>query len=96
MPVADHATHDSVRIDDGFRYGCNGRQGYKDGYLAIDGLTLGMLGNTREISMSFVENRHSKTCRYDRSLSDPACEGCKWRGSGEEYDQKVRDAAEGR
>lgn len=95
MPVEDHATSEKVKIDSSWRYGCWNRQGYKDGYLAIDGLTLGMLGNTREVSMSFVANNMSKECRFDKSLSDPACEGCKWRGSGEAYDQKVRLAAEG-
>jgi hypothetical protein len=34
--------------------------------------------------------RHSTECRFDMSLSDPACTGCEWRGSGEDYDQSVR------
>ena len=96
MPVENHAVANSVRISSSFRYGCNNRPGYKAGYLAVDGLTLGNLGHTREISMTYINNNLSKSCRYDKSLTDPACEGCKWRGSGEAYDQKVRLAAEGR
>jgi hypothetical protein len=32
-------------------------------------------------------------CKYDMSLTDPACAPCWRRGSGENYDAKVRRAA---
>lgn len=38
-------------------------------------------------------NRMSRECRFDMSLSDPSCTGCKRRGSGENYDATVRGKA---
>ncbi len=35
----------------------------------------------------------SNRCRYDLSLSDPACTDCCHRGSGESYDQQIRSNA---
>ncbi len=34
---------------------------------------------------SFVKYTMTTACRYDLSLSDPRCEGCRDRGSGEEF-----------
>lgn len=40
---------------------------------------------TRLPRMIDIEFRMSNECRYDRSLSDNACAGCRHAGSGERY-----------
>lgn len=78
MPVIDHAVHPSVVIGDGHRYGCWGRTEMP---ALVD---LGPLHG-------LIPNRMSRTCRYDRSLADPACAGCPSQGLGEEYDRMIRE-----
>ncbi len=77
MPVIDHETHESTRIGSDYRYGCWNKP------RPVTGVSV----------YSFPHEypfRHSTECRFDMSLSDPACTGCEWRGSGEAYDQSVR------
>ena len=90
MPVLEHETHEKVKQKEGFRYGCWNLPRPTDGtsYLAPDRLPTGYgnweLGNRR------VVNVMSRECRYDMSLTDPACEGCDWQGSGEKYAEEIR------
>jgi hypothetical protein len=37
---------------------------------------------------SFVKHTMTTACRYDLSLADPRCEGCRDRGSGEAHYRK--------
>ncbi len=83
MPVLDHEVHESVKHDDSKRYGCHNRKPFAYSYVASD------WGNKKQI-VNFVMSRE---CRFDMSLKDPWCEGCKHRGSGEAYDQKIREQA---
>lgn len=79
MAVLTHEVHDKVRIEHDKPYGCHNHQDRSEGYL---GSTWG--------TAKFIEFRMSKECRYDMSLTDPRCENCKHRGSGEEYNEMVR------
>ena len=93
MPVTDHPIHQSTRISESFRYGCHNRVGAKVGYLAPDGYAMGSSGATREVQLSYVEHTMSVECRYDMSLTDPGCDGCRNRGNGEAYNINVRSAS---
>jgi len=79
MPVLDHEVHHSVKHGEDKRYGCHNRAAYADGYTAS---TWG--------TPSQVKNAMSRECRFDMSLKDPWCEGCKHRGSGEAYNERIR------
>lgn len=76
MPVLDHEIHHSVIAAPDKRYGCHNRKPYADSYIA----------NGKDI----VPHRMSRECRFDMSLKDLMCEGCKHRGSGEKYNEMVR------
>lgn len=77
MPVIDHATHESTRIGSDYRYGCWNKP------RPVTGQSVYSLPKA-------YPYRFSEECRYDMSLTDNACSGCEWRGSGEAYDQSVR------
>lgn len=83
MPVEDHPTHERTRIGSDFRYGCHN----KPRPVACQKVV-------SKISPSLWSYVFSTECRYDMSLTDAACEGCQWRGSGERYDQMVRESAQ--
>lgn len=76
MPVIDHEVHPLVQQSADARYGCLNRGANKPRYFTFN--------------WRLVEYRMSEGCRFDKSLSDPKCEGCKHRGSGEAYDLRVR------
>lgn len=78
MPVEDHAVHEKVKIGKDHRYGCFNFDGRKQTVVSL------MSGNSWPYRMS-------NECRYDMSLTDPNCTGCKHRGSGEDYDRMVRE-----
>lgn len=78
-PVEDHPVHEKVRVSAGRQYGCNGKPRPDTERAVTDG----------GASWPYV---FSTECRYDLSLTDTACEGCQWRGSGEEYDRRTRAA----
>lgn len=84
MPVLDHPVHEKVKIGKDFRYGCFNKKP-RDSYLFRE-----FVGG--HIEVKFIEHRMSKECRYDMSLTDPACEGCKERGTGEEYARSINNA----
>lgn len=37
----------------------------------------------------FIPDRLSISCRYDMSLHDSGCMGCRWKGQGEAYAESV-------
>ena len=94
MPVEDHAVHEKTRIDGNHRYGCHNRKDYAESYRApnrfqtSDGYQA--VFKYEAVTIPFTMSRE---CRFDMSLRDPWCEGCKHRGSGEAYDARVRAAA---
>lgn len=79
MPVIDHSVHEKVRIGSDYRYGCHNLP--KPEY----GQTVSSTFSGEEWPYVF-----STECRFDMSLSDPACGGCQWQGSGENYDAMIR------
>ena len=93
MPVIDHPVHESVRIGQDFRYGCHNRSELQSGYWAQDGWIHygpdGMSGSMPR--WVWVPQTMSTTCRYDLSLTDAACDGCRERGVGETYFKKVTE-----
>ena len=97
MPVLDHATHPSTVMPADYRHGCFNREA-AEGYWAQDGYTSlsSHKGNALRAHVKLVWIPHvmSRECRFDHSLTDPACEGCKHRGSGERYAQMVKEKAE--
>lgn len=84
MPVLDHPTHESTRIGQDHRYGCHNRPRVRKTYPAKAG------SYPYATYWIDVANRMSVECRYDMSLTDPCCTDCKWRGSGESYNQQIR------
>lgn len=80
MPVEDHAVHEKVRQKEGFRYGCHNRERPVHGAPVVS-----IYSMPREYPF-----KHSTECRFDMSLTDPACEGCEHRGSGEKYAEEIR------
>ena len=94
MPVEDHAVHEKTRFDDTKRYGCHNKDRLMTGYSAPD-RRAGTNGYVPTFWMERIKIPHvmSRECRFDMSLKDPWCEGCKHRGSGEAYDAEVRKLA---
>lgn len=78
MPVLEHEIHPSVKVGPEHRYGCWNRPRPEK------------LVNLGGFNSGLRINRMSRECRFDMSLSDPNCSGCAHRGSGEDYDAKVR------
>ncbi len=85
MPVEDHPVHAITKQGSDARYGCCNREPFASGHYAKDGFD-----GPRQ-RWSWVPHKMSRDCRYDMSLRDPKCDGCKHRGSGEAYDKKVRE-----
>ena len=82
MPVIEHPVHEhGVRIASAHRYGCwNRPDQFKPLTIAQDGWNPD--GSRRTVTF---DHRMSHDCRYDRSLSDNACAGCRHAGGGERY-----------
>lgn len=88
MPVLDHEIHESVRKNDSNRYGCWNRKGYAEGYHVHDRAY--KTDGTYVMRDKFIKYVMSRECRFDMSLTDKWCEGCKHRGSGEAYNEMVK------
>lgn len=86
MPVIEHSVHEKVIQKEGFRYGCHNRPRPEKGQRVI-GMRQSLCDKTWCEIWPYV---FSTDCRFDMSLTDPACEGCEWRGSGERYDEEIR------
>lgn len=91
MAVLDHKVHEKVKIDQGKPYGCHNGDRRMQGYYAPNRMA-GSDGYKPMFRYEAVriEHRMSKECRYDMSLTDPRCDGCNHRGSGERYNEMVR------
>lgn len=89
MAVLEHEVHEKVRIAEDKPYGCHNGSRDSAGYIAPDRVyrSCGVLYDDVRRPIRTVMSR---TCRYDMSLTDARCTGCKHRGSGEEYDSMVR------
>ena len=72
MPVFDHPVHQHGIVDAEHRYHCHNRPAYRETVEHSQG------GSSWQFRMSHE-------CRYDRSLSDRFCQGCKHAGSGEAW-----------
>lgn len=77
MPVVNHPTHEHGIRDADHRYGCFNRKPFKKTVVVED-----WQGVYR------WPFRMSMECRYDKSLSDTRCSGCKHAGSGEAYTEQ--------
>lgn len=91
MAVIDHAVHEKVRIKADKPYSCNNLDRKFPIYHAPDRFA----GTTGDQPIWWLRRKPikhvmSRKCRYDMSLTDPRCGGCKQRGSGEKYDATVR------
>ena len=84
MPVIDHPVHQHGVRDAEHRYGCFNRKPFKERVVIETWRGL--------VTWPF---RMSMECRYDRSLTDSACAGCKHAGSGESYvaEQEAKGAS---
>ena len=84
MPVIEHPVHEHGVRDAEHRYGCHNRPPFKE--------TVWLDHWLGQVSFPF---RMSRECRYDRSLDDSACAGCRHAGSGERYvaEQTAKGAA---
>ena len=84
MPVVEHPVHEHGVRDAEYRYGCWNRAPFKE--------SVWLYGWKGSVSFPF---RMSRECRYDRSLDDGACAGCRHAGSGERYvaEQAAKGAA---
>lgn len=83
MPVLDHPTHE--KTIGGERYGCYDRHPFKLAHLGKIGYSV-----DGRIRVDIVNHTMSTECRYDQSITDTKCAGCKHSGSGEAYAQGVR------
>lgn len=78
-PVEDHPVHPSTVTGPGHRYGCHDRKPFRSTVWGAEAYFSSMWPFTM-----------STDCMYDKSMTDPACAGCKWAGTGEANDRKVR------
>lgn len=83
MPVIDHPTHE--KTIGGERYGCHNRKPLEKAYLGKDGYSF-----HGRLRVRIVIHNMSTECRYDQSLTDAKCAGCKHAGSGEAYAEGIR------
>ena len=85
MPVIEHPVHEHGIRDAEHRYGCFNRPPMREWVEA----------SLSTFNAAHWPHRMSRECRYDRSLSDSACAGCRHAGSGERYvaEQQAKGAA---
>ena len=89
MPVLDSNPHDLTKLTEATPYGCKDREHKR--FYALHQREYSEDGYTYTMVNTIVDHRMSRECRYDRSLTDPRCRTCKHRGSGEDYDRKIRE-----
>jgi hypothetical protein len=84
MPVIEHPVHEHGVRDAEHRYGCHNRAPFRE-----------WCESSSLMDASHWPFRMSRECRYDRSLDDSACAGCRHAGSGERYvaEQQAKGAA---
>ena len=93
MPGLDHAPSAMTKRTDADPYGCHNGERGKPHLLVLDGYETksDATGNYAIPRMKLIDFVMSTECRYDMSLSDKRCSGCKHVGSGEAYDKMVRE-----
>jgi hypothetical protein len=85
MPGLEHSVSEMTKRTDNDPYGCkDGKR--KDGYWTYQRVYFG--DGTYMMMQVYVNDVMSKECRYDMSLKDKRCSGCKH--SGSDYDQMIR------
>lgn len=91
MAVIEHAVHEKVKIKADKPYGCHNKDRDSKGYYAPNRMA-GSDGYKPMFRYEAIriERRMSLECRYDMSLTDARCNGCKHRGSGERYADMVK------
>ena len=77
MPVVDVKVRPSSSVGPEHRYHCHNRPAFKQTVGSING--------------EACPCRMSNECRYDRSLSDRFCAGCRHAGTGERYIAEQND-----
>ena len=94
MPVENHPVHAKTSIGASKPYGCHNLDREMMGYSAPN-RRAGSNGYDPTFWMERVKISHvmSRECRYDMSNKDTRCDGCKHRGSGEAYADRIRSAA---
>lgn len=94
MPVEDHDVHDKTKIGPDHRYGCHNKAGFTEAYRAPHRRhgSNGFIA-VFEIEAVRIPYTMSRECRYDMSLTDWQCEGCRHRGTGEAYAESVLEKA---
>ena len=80
MPVIEHPVHEHGIRDAEHRYGCHNRPPFEETLAVQGGWRID--GTRRLVEIPFTMSRD---CRYERSLDDSACAGCRHAGSGERY-----------
>lgn len=89
MPVIDHPVHETVKEGSSAKYGCwNKKRNIVHGYFVQ--VRIYDADGTYKLIDQFVRNQGSLECRYDMSLKDTKCHGCKSQGFGEAYDSLIR------
>ena len=76
-----------TKRSDGDPYGC-ANQPRKGGYY---GMTRVYRDNgAYHLTLTFIEDRMSKECRYDQGINDTRCATCEQKHDGAEYDLMIR------
>lgn len=89
MAVLIHEVHEKTKEGSEARWGCwNRPKLFSRGYWAPNRSYCQDESYIDE--QVFVQHFGSHECRNDISLTDPKCEGCNHRGSGEAYSQMIR------
>ena len=85
MPVLDHPVHERTIQKEGARNGCHNkpRPTPESGYWAPDRKFYP--DGRFKVTCTWIPFTMTTDCMYDKSMSDPQCEGCPHRGTGEQY-----------
>ena len=89
MPVLDSNPHDLTKRTHADPYSCKDREHKR--YYGLQVRDYYDNGYGYVMVNTLIEHRMSKTCRYDRSLTDPRYRTCRHKGSGEDYSRKIRE-----
>jgi hypothetical protein len=93
MPVLQHEVHSSVIEASEAKYGCNNKPRSRKSLMVKDGLAFDIKDNEyiAYFRRKVISDFGSLECRYAHSLSDSKCLGCCHRGSGEAYNEFIRN-----
>lgn len=93
MPVIEQPVHARTRKGKDDRYGCHNKPRPTEdaGYWAPDRHYFP--DGRFEMRCVWIPLVMTKDCRNDRSLTDPDCDGCQWRGVAEAHWAEYRKRA---